>query len=345
MPPHSLLTARTYVPSVRALVLTLSLAAVVFVLAGSAGGEASYREWLTFNEVGLNGSKRVLSRHNIFPEEASYSPRRRQLAYVPYYADGVRSNRLWVADLDSSEDRLVYEAPAWITGVAWSPDGQTIAFVSGDGIWLISPNGINLRRVGEWGAFLAWSPDSSQIAYMVLTTGGRWLIRIRSLASGSARDLVRGQNFQWSPDGKRIAFENFGGGSCKSQIRVITVQDGRSKAIGCGHSPSWSPDGKRVALGRYATHAPYTPSLWVVSTRAGRPRRLANSATGAVWSPDSRWIAFRRAARNCASKLGVVRADGGRPRVLAAHTRIVGPLAWSSNGRKVVYEAQLCSDQ
>jgi Tol biopolymer transport system component len=344
MRAHFPLTPSPYRSGMRVLAMTLLAASVLLGLSTGADGHSSSLEWLTFNEVTLEGHKRVLSRHNIFPEESSYSPSRRQLAYVPYYADGFRSNRLWIADVDSPADRLVYEAPAWITDVAWSPDGGTIAFVSG-GIWLIAPDGTNLRRVGEPGAFTAWSPDSSQIAYMVLT-GGHWFIRILSLASGSTRDLVYGQNFRWAPDGARISYEKVGGGPCKIQIRIVTLQNGTERAVACGSLPTWSPDGKRIALVRYDDH---TTSLWTVPSRGGRPRRLATARGGgaeaAVWSPDSRWIAFRQGTRYCASQLAVVRLDGSRPRRLASHTRIVAPLAWSRGAQKVLYSGDRCSNQ
>jgi Tol biopolymer transport system component len=338
------LTPSTYLSVMRTFATSLLVASLLLGASSGASGHSSSLEWLTFNEVTLNGHKRVLSKHNISPEEFWYSSRRRQLAYVPYYADGIRSNRLWIADVDSPADRLVYEAPAWITDVAWSPDGKTIAFVSGE-IWLIAPDGSNLRRIGEPGAFPAWSPDSSEIAYMVLT-GGHWLIRILSLASGSTRDLVLGQNFRWSPHGTRIAYEKVGGGSCKIQVRIVTLQTGTDRAVACGSQPTWSPDGKRIALVRYDDH---TTSLWIVSSRGGTPRRLATARGGgaeaAVWSPNSRWIAFRQATRYCASTLALVRLDGSRPRRLASHTRIVVPLAVAGTGRKILYAGERCSNQ
>ena len=112
------LTAPVYVRIMRVIASALLALACVLVLAAGADGRRERIPWLTFNEVTLSGHKRVLSQHDIFPQESSYSAKRRQLAYVPYYADGFRSNRLWVADVDSSADRLVYEAPAWITDIA-----------------------------------------------------------------------------------------------------------------------------------------------------------------------------------------------------------------------------------
>ena len=333
----------------RALLTSLLAMFLLLGVVAGADGRPLTLEWFTFNEVGLDGHKRVLSKHNIFPEESSYSARRRQLAYVPYLYDGARSNKLWVADVDRSRERLLFESPNWITGVAWAPNGESIAFVSA-GIWLIEPDGTNLRRVGESGVFPVWSPDSSQIAYRVSEGTSGSLIRILSLASGSTRDLVQGQNFRWSPDGTRLAYEHLGGGTCRIQIRIVTIRSGAQRAVACGLVPNWSPDGRRIAFARFGATSS-SGSLWVVQARAGKPRRLARQYLlpddywTATWSEDSKWIAFQRGARYCHSRLSVIHVGSGRSRRLASHSRIVTPLAWSSTSRKVLYSGQRCSDQ
>lgn len=334
----------------RVLMTGVLAAALVLGLSAGASGRSSSPEWLTFNEVTLDGRRHVLSRHQIWPATSSLSPDHRRLAFVPQSACETcgPANVLYVADVRGPRQRVLFQSQDGITSVAWAPDGESIAFASA-GIWLIAPDGSNLRRIGEPASFLAWSPDSSQIAYMVLREGN-WLIRTLSLPSGSTRDLVGGQNVRWSPDGTRIAYERLRGGPCSVQIRILTLRSGTERAVACGSLPNWAPDGRRIAFARFGA-TDTSASLWVARVRGGKPRRLAeqnllpDDYATAIWSEDSDWIAFRRGARYCRSRLSVVRVENGRTRRLAAHTRIVTPLAWSSNSRKLLYTGERCTDQ
>src|SRR5262245_6414055 len=103
-------------------------AALLLCVAASADGHAKYRDRLTFNEVGLSGQKRLLSRHNFFALSRSLSPDHRRLAYVPWSCDGCRRTEVRIADVRSGNDRSLLQAEN-VGEVAWSPDGRTIAVV------------------------------------------------------------------------------------------------------------------------------------------------------------------------------------------------------------------------
>jgi Tol biopolymer transport system component len=335
----------------RASVLAMTVFCVLTLAAGAnAGQKQKHIYWLTFNEVGVGGQhRRVLSSHDVFPEVSSYSPRRRQLAYVPYFYDGARSNKLWRADVDHPGERLLFEAPGWITDVAWSPNGRTIAFTVGRGapeaeagIWLVDADGAHPRRLSDGGADLAWSPDSKSLALGRFDSAAAESIWVLSVDSLDDRYIGPGFRPRWSPNGRRLLFEFATGRTEPLKIQVIPARGGQARTIARGDFPSWSPNGSRIAFHRYQGT---TRSLWTVSSHGGRARLLAEGAAGSAWSPGSRWIAFQQGIHYCGSALEIARVDRGQPRRLVTATRLLTPLAWSGNGRKVLYTGERCSNQ
>lgn len=77
----------------------------------------------------------------------------------------------------------------------WSPDGKSIAFQGDNGIFVINPDGSNLRRVALGGQDPAWSHDSRMIIY-------EWY-RLRVINADGSGMTTRGNGFTpaWSPIG------------------------------------------------------------------------------------------------------------------------------------------------
>ena len=124
------------------------------------------------------------------------------------------SSRVFVAAADGTTGAVQVGDPDMSARtVAWSPDGTTIAFSSGDalkdiGLYLMKADGTDVRRLGEvsgtsWSFMqLAWSPDGKSIA----ATAGLetpdphsdiWVFA----SDGSAEKMPLG--FQGGPDGAR----------------------------------------------------------------------------------------------------------------------------------------------
>jgi Tol biopolymer transport system component len=339
---YSSLTAGIYVPRVRRLLLTLSMLAGVLVQAGGASTESSH-ERLTFNEVGLRGSPKVLSRHEIRPTTFSLAPDHRHFAFVPYLPFDGRSPELWVADVRGPGERKILHSPGYVGSAAWAPDGRSIAvsqyFNGTDGIWLVDPDGSNLRRIGRYGSRPSWSPDSRRLLYEHREGPNfpQSLLAVLDVDTGSTRELGDGQKARWSPDGQMIAYERVLGCECPPEIRVLSIATGASRRLARGYTPTWSPDGRRIAFIRAPGVVPI--SLWTVPTGGGKPRRLASNLAfgwgGWVWSPTGRLIAFVRHSRT-GSTLNVVATSGmGRPRRLVSSRGLIMSLAW--RGKRMLY--------
>jgi len=101
---------------------------------------------------------------------------------------------------------------------------------------------------------------------------------------------------QFSPDGKRIAFE-----SDRSGYREIwsSNSDGSNQAhlttLACARSgsPRWSPDGQQIAFDSVAAG---DNDIWIIGAEGGSPKRLTMEPSNDArpsWSSDGRWIYFR----------------------------------------------------
>jgi Tol biopolymer transport system component len=140
-------------------------------------------------------------------EYPSFSPDGTRIAFMGHQGSNYE---IYVADIATGAVEQLTDSPGQDGWPSWSPDGSTIAFSSvrddcrhaaradecwqtesvddeHHDIWLIDPDGSNLRRATpESGQFVAWSPDSS---YLLIS--GRALYVIR--ADGTGRLELRAE--------------------------------------------------------------------------------------------------------------------------------------------------------
>ncbi|MGH3018462.1 MAG: DPP IV N-terminal domain-containing protein [Gaiellaceae bacterium] len=144
------------------------------------------------------------------------------------------------------------------TAPAWSPDGRWIAFARDNTLFVMTPEGKELRRVtttlGGEEREPSWSPDGKWIAFVrrepEFTSREIW--RVRSDGSDLER-LTRldasSYGPAWSQDGTRIVFVSNANddryqiyeiGATGKGLRRLTFQPGEY------FDPSWSVDGKTL---------------------------------------------------------------------------------------------------
>ncbi len=173
---------------------------------------------------------------------------------------------------DTGLQQLTNDA-AYDRDVAWSPDGQRIAFATPrDGgameVYVMDANGSNPVRLTNDPAAdsgPAWSPDGTKIAFQSGRDGDSE-IWVMDADGSNPVNLTQNSNADstpaWSPDGTRIAFARKepypvpGGGYTDIHVMdvdgsnetVLTNQDGCEGPFVCHlYAPDWSPDGTRIA--------------------------------------------------------------------------------------------------
>jgi Tol biopolymer transport system component len=142
---------------------------------------------------------------------------------------------------------------------------------------------------------------------------------------------------QFSPDGRRIAFESHRAGDLNVWISDATGNNlvQLSNFSGYAGKPRWSPDGTKVA---FETHQGDRYSIYVVDVADRVPRQLATSLQEIAtpsWSHDGKWIYFR-SYETVGHKIYRCPATGGNATALAAGPDATSPQE-SSDGKTLYF--------
>jgi WD40 repeat protein len=190
----------------------------------------------------------------------SWAPDDSSLAYG-------REDRPMVSLLDPLDGTLtpLVDAGGDVTAMAWSPDGERIAFATAGGIVAtVAPDGTGLHEVATGLVeieSITWSPDSSTLALDTFD-GERSLLVVVPLDGSDPKVVAEGPGDlgpflpAWQPQGTRLAYVTTPRDR-GYRLQVWTIDpDGSHEAFVydggcCGASsmqPVWSPNGDRVAF-------------------------------------------------------------------------------------------------
>lgn len=175
---------------------------------------------------------------------------------------------IYVMGADGSQVKKIAGGPLSNTLPAWSPDGNTIAFLrcvdcgTTRQIALMKPDGSGVTEITS-GAHFNWRPT-------------------------------------WSPDGSKLAFERDSADFSSAAIYTVN-RDGSGltkllDGLPCCPDPAWSPDGTRISFWNSEL-----PGLQTLAIASGKVRTLAVAADlgggqtferWSSWSPDGAWLAL-----------------------------------------------------
>lgn len=168
--------------------------------------------------------------------------------------------RLYVADVDGYNDRIILESPEPILSPSWAPNGRHVAYVSFQSTRpaiyiqdIVTGRQQKITGFPGLNGAPSFSPDGKQLA-MVLSKDGNPEIYIMDLASGQLRRLTSHYAIDteptWTPDGQSIVFTSERGGS--PQIYRQHIASGKVERLTFDGSynarPALTPDGRFLAM-------------------------------------------------------------------------------------------------
>jgi Tol biopolymer transport system component/serine/threonine protein kinase len=192
---------------------------------------------------------------------------------------------------------------------AFSPDGNQVAFAfkgepKSSGIYTALIDGDKPLRLtdnpDDYGA--TWSPDGRQIAFVRYSKEEHSIYVVSSLG-GTEHKLheTASQNQSWSPDGKVLAFSD-GTNTSHTWIALLSLSDLTTRPL---------------------TSPPADKADWVP-----------------VFSPDGSTLAFiRTSIPGFLGDMFVLPAKGGEPRQLTFDNSYIDGLAWTKDGRDIVFSS------
>ena len=208
---------------------------------------------------------------------------------------------------------------------AWSPSGQSLAFLRGEELWVRDMRTRQERRLADIAILSpftqapvttpSWSPDGGEIAFvgpgLKLSVARPDGTGVRKLTSGLDRQVSPA----WSPDGVRIAFISDRGDSFDIwSIRPDgtgtqrLTDDPEDETL-----PRWAPDGQRIAFIRETGESYGEAALWLMGGEGGFERLIGTDAhafSQPAWSPDGKRIVFASGRECLRWGLYVVRLKG-----------------------------------
>jgi Tol biopolymer transport system component len=285
-----------------------------------------------------------------------FSPDGQTLAFTRWLGQGLGD--IYLQPVAGGEARRLTSDGKAILGLAWTADGRSVVFSSNRAglptLWRVPISGGEpqpLAGIGQDAYSPAVSPRGNLLAYtQQLENDNIWRAPgpRSETPGGPPTELISSPRVQtdeqFSPDGKRIAFQSDRSGSieiwvCNSDgSNPVQLTSFGGPLTG---TPHWSPDGRSIA---FDSRPGGKAGVFVISAEGGEPRRVTEGNWDDIvpsLSRDGKWIYF------CSNRSGdwelwKVAATGGKAQSL---TQNGGFEAKESRDGKWLYYSKFLSEQ
>jgi len=210
-------------------------------------------------------------------------------------------------ELTPTTERLVLTDGA--SNLAVSPDGERIAFVARNDIWVVpitkgkGPNKDDATQLTDWPGLddePVWHPDGKSLFFVSDREGPQRIYRVNVETKETSvfyKTDSDAHELRLTPDRKHLAFWVSG---ADGGIYWIPVGGGEAKKLvdypgqhNWNNAFSFSPDGRYLVYARQKGNVPF--NLYVVDLSTGKEQnvtRLAATHGNPVWSADGKYLYF-----------------------------------------------------
>jgi Tol biopolymer transport system component len=176
---------------------------------------------------------------------------------IAYYINDDLGSYIYISGVDGHPPELITGEFRWAGRPKWSPDGESIAFVSRgwsyNNLYMIDLKTQHLRQITDdsdsWIRRFKWSPDGTKIIYCDDIN-----FQLMDLLSNESKIVVSLEPeiglFHWSPDGNSIVFDY--GQDCLEVFYQYSFPEDKLTKITTSPSPigesSLSPNGEKLVF-------------------------------------------------------------------------------------------------
>jgi len=282
-----------------------------------------------------------LTQGDVSSRSPRFSPDGKHIAFISGKADPENNfqttkGQIYVLPIDGGERKQITAETSSVGRIAWSPDGQSIAFTMRD------PETEEEKRRKE-----------EKRDWKIIDTNYRYshLYVVEVNGNNGARRLTKGKfqvgSFDWSPDSKRIVFDHMENPTANawttSDISVVNVRSGSKKSLvdwnGSDRSPKYSPDGKSIAFSSDGGNPTWGREhfVYVIPANGGNgsqlpatPSRYISSITG--WTPNGTAVIVSESNRTSRRYFNIPLSENGVVSTLTPGKGNYGSLSYNKEG-------------